>query len=408
VINKKTEKPNKLLLVGASLAQVGGIKIAQKLGFIVVAIDGDPYAPGLKLADIGIVSDVKDYEKAIEIAKKYQVTAATTIASEICLPTVAAINQVCGLPGLLKKEASLATDKGAMRIKYQKNQVPNPRFFILKNEDDLIEAAKQVGYLSVIKPVDSSGSRGVTLIHNFDELKKGYHVARTFSRSGEVILEEFMDGLEVSVEAFVIQGKIHILTLSDKLRTKPPYLLDTCVMFPSAYPEDLQEKIKKVACSAIRSLDLDNCPIHMELLLTKEGPKIVELGARGPGFKVYTDIIPHVTGVDPVEVQLRLLCGELPEIKVYDQLKGACIRFWEGKNGIVQSISGVEEAKQLPGVTDLDLYVTVGDHVQELKSGADRIGHLISYGETRDDAVHIAERVFDMININIKQYKDEE
>ena len=267
-----------LLMVGASLAQVGGIRIAKDLGFKVIAIDGDSNAPGLKAADVGIVLDVRDREGAIRIAKEYCVHAATSIASEICLPTVAAVNQACRFPGLLEKQSSLVTNKGAMRQKYLEHSVPSPRFFIIKEEGQLSYASDFTGFPAVVKPVDGSGSKGVSLVNNFDELKTSYLVARSFSWVEEVILEEFMEGPEISVEAFVIDGKIYILTLSDKLRTQPPHLLDTCVMFPSAYPKHIQGNIKEVAYKAIRALGLDNCPIHMELILTHNGPKMT-LGA---------------------------------------------------------------------------------------------------------------------------------
>jgi biotin carboxylase len=390
-----------LLLIGAGNAQIEGINTAKNLGFKVIAIDGDPNAPGLKKADVGIVSDVRDYKNAVKIAKKYNITATTTISSEVCLPTVAAINEICGLPGILPEKTSLVTNKGEMRIKYKKYNVPSPQFYVINDRSELKEAAQQINYPSVIKPVDSSGSKGVALVQCFSQLENAYSSARSFSNLGKVILEEFMDGEEVSVEAFVVNGNINILTLSDKLRTSPPYLLDTCVIFPSKYPENLQNEIKSVACSAIRALELDNCPIHVELLLTDGGPKIVELAARGAGFQVYTHMIPHVTGVSPVEVQLRLLRGEEPEIKVHNPLKGACIRFWEGKNGFVKSISGEDTAKKLQGVMDLQIYASVGSKVNNLKSGVDRLGHLITYGDTSDEAVQIADHVFNIVNIVI-------
>jgi biotin carboxylase len=391
-----------ILIIGAGDAQLGGIRKAREMGCRVIAVDGNPSAPGLAEADLGKALDIMDFTKIIELAREQHIDAAMAIASEICLPTVARVNDALGLKGMTLNQAVLMTDKGAMRYAYGKAGVPGPKYAIFSQAGELLDASVKTGFPAVLKPVDSAGSRGVSYVACAEELNIAFSKARNYSRCGRFILEEFMPGIEVSVEAFVCNGKISILTLSDKHRTEPPYLLDTAVMFPSSHTREMQEEIKAVAIKAIKALGIDNCPIHMEQMVTPDGPKVVEMAARGPGFKVFTEIIPFVTGVDVLGAQIQLPFAKNITLHPVLPLKGACIRFFAGKNGIVKKISGTEKARKLPGVHDLQIYVKPGDKASELTSGPDRLGHVITFADTRSQACELADRIFAMIEIEIE------
>ncbi len=389
-----------ILFIGAGPAQTTGIQIAKSLGHRVLAIDGDPTAPGLKVADLCEVIDIKDLSKLVTFAKKCKIDGALTIASDICLRAVGAINDSMGLPGLTKEQVVLATHKGLMREKFVAAGIPGPKFFIIQNEKQLLIAADEVGFPAVIKPVDNAGSRGVKFIQSYQELKKEYPETVKSSFSGEVILESFMPGAEVSVEAFIAQGNVHILTLSDKERTEPPFLLDTAVKFPSELSPDIRSKTVDTAINAIKALKLDDCPIHMELIITSEGPKVVEMAARGPGFKVYTDIIPHVTGVNCVSAQIDRLFNKEIDITPKEPLRGACILFFGSeKDGQIKKIQNLGQYEKWENVYELKIYVKPGDRVRKLASGSDRIGHIITLADTRDEALKIAKDIKKNINI---------
>jgi biotin carboxylase len=199
-----------------------------------------------------------------------------------------------------------------------------------------------------------------------------------------------MHGVEMSVEAFVAGGKFWPLALSDKIRTQPPYLLDTTVLFPSEQPQAIQDEALRIVARAAAVLGIDNAPIHAEVMVTPKGPMMVELAARGPGFKVFTEMIPWVTGIDTVRELIRLSVGETPNFSNPLQ-RGAVLRFPEVAPGRVRHISGVESARSIPSITDLEVYCREGDIVRPLTSGADRVGHIIAMAETRA-AAHAAVR----------------
>ena len=391
----------KVLIVGAGPAQYKGIVKAKEMGLYTIVADVNPDAPGMAIADVPLAIDVKDSSALIQVARKYMIDGVFSVSSEVSVRTVAAISEELKLPGINRKTASIATDKGLMREKFLEYDVPSPQFIIVYSLNETIEAIKWIGFPVVIKPADNAGSRGVSLVLNEDEIKDAFESSKNYSRQGKILVESFMDGVEVSVEAFVYKNDIKILTLSDKIRTPQPYLLDTTVIFPSNYPEETLKKICNVAINAIKAVGIDNGPVHMELMMTSEGPKMVELAARGPGFKVFTEIIPYVTGVDVVEGVIKLALGEEPDLNTTTN-RGAVLKFIGAKPGRIKEIKGLNTIKNIKGIYDFEIYLNINDEVRPLTCGDDRIGHIIAFSDTRDNALKIIEMVEKVLRIEVE------
>lgn len=394
-------KQGKVLIIGAGPAQYKGAAKAKQMGLFTIVTDRNPKAPGLAIADVPLVLDVKDYENSIKIAKQYQIDGVFSIASEVSVRTVAAVAEELNLPGLSRQVARIVTDKALMREKYKENDVPSPRFRVAYSLGEAFEAIKELSLPVVIKPADNAGSRGVTKADKETEIQEGFERAKEFSEQGKVLIESFMEGVEVSVEAFVYRGLIKILALSDKIRTPPPHLLDTTVIFPSNYPKDVQDEICEVARKAIKSVNINDGPVHIEIMMTPEGPKMVELAARGPGFKVFTDIIPYVTGVDVVEAVIKLALAEEPDLEIKAS-RGAVLKFIQASPGRIRKIEGKEKVGEISGVYDFALYLGAGDEIKPLTCGDDRVGHIISFADSRDKAIATIERAERLLKIEVE------
>jgi biotin carboxylase len=377
------------MIVGAGPFQVPGIRRAQELGYRVVANDGNPDAPGLKMADHGYHLDLKDLEGCVRIARQHAVAGVLTVAADAAIPTVAAVSAALHLPGVSLVAAQVAVDKSRMRECFDRFNVPSARWRECASLVEVEEAACKLGWPVVVKPPDNAGSRGVSLAERLEDVAPAYHRALGHSRSGTVMVEEFMPGVEISCEAFVHRGEVYVLSLSDKIRTRPPYLLDTTVLFPSDQPRNIQERACEVARMAIRATGIDAATVHMELMVTDSDVKVVEVAARGAGFRVFTDMVPWVTGVDTLEQLINLSVGKEPNFTV-TQNRAAVLRFPEVESGVVTSVSGVESARQLSGIFDLEIYVKPGDIVRPLTSGSDRVGHIITMAETRAGALAVS------------------
>ncbi|HYR59261.1 MAG TPA: ATP-grasp domain-containing protein [Chthoniobacteraceae bacterium] len=376
----------KVLIIGAGAVQVAGIRRAREMGFHVIAADDNPDAPGLALADQADVGHVKDVAHITALAKAAGVEGIFSIAVESAVKTIAAVCHALGLPGLTPEAAENATNKQRMREAWEWSGIASPASVPCSSVNDTHAAADRLGFPVVVKPADSAGSRGVSFVASKAELPAAHAQALAHSAAGTVLVEEFMHGVEMSVEAFVAGGRFFSLALSDKIRTEPPYLLDTTVLFPSEQPVAIQDEALRMVEKAAEVLGIDSAPIHAEVMVTPNGPMMVELAARGPGFKVFTEMIPWVTGIDVVRELIRLSVGETPDF-AHPLRRGAVLRFPEAPPGRVRRISGVDDARNVPGVTDLEVYCREGDVVRPLTSGADRVGHIIAMAETRAEAL---------------------
>lgn len=376
----------KLMIIGAGPAQVAGIRRARELGFHVIAMDDNPQAPGLAAADQTDVGHVKDIAYMAALAKAEGVEGIFSVSVESALKTIAAVCQMLRLPGLTPAAAENATNKQRMREAWAVAGIPSPGSAACYSAEQCFAAAGAFGFPVVVKPADSAGSRGVSVANAPSELAAAFQLARAHGTIGTVLVEEFMDGVEMSVEAFISGSRFVPLTLSDKIRSQPPYLLDTTVLFPSEQPDPIQSEAVRIVAEAARVLGIDSAPIHAEVMVTPNGPMMVELAARGPGFKVFTEMIPWVTGIDVVEQLIRLSVGEAPHF-AEPLRRGSVLRFPEIAPGRVTRIAGEEEARQVPGITDLEVYCKVGEIVRPLTCGADRAGHIISMAATRAEAL---------------------
>ena len=266
-------------------------------------------------------------------------------------------------------------------------------------------AIRKFGLPVVIKPIDGSGSRGVMLVHQKDELQVAMEHALSSSRSGSGLIETYIEGPEIAVDGFVINGRVNIIMISDKLRTNGSHLLDTEVIFPAILIDEQAQQIKRIVQKVVLKFGLDNCPIHIELIKSDNGPIIVEVAARGAGFFVFTDILPYVSGVNTVSTQLQLALGMDLYGVVNTCNNSAIVSFIHVNPGTIQSITGLKEISYISGVKEVSLYVGVGDTVRELQSGSDRIGHILVYTGSREQSMKVLEKVKNILKIQTVKEK---
>jgi len=389
-----------VIIVGAGTFQLPAIIEAKKNGFFVVVLDGDPNAPGFAYADKSYTEDIKDPATCLEAVKDEKPVAVFALATEVAVITVATLAKAFGLKGVSMEAALNCTNKRRMRECFLKDNLPSPKFFAISDKQNLHSTAQSIGYPLVIKPSDNAGSRGVSIVESTSELDNAYEHAMSFSRNNEILIEEYMRGEEISVEAFVQDGEVTILSLSDKIRTPPPYPLDIRVVFPSNKIEPIQEEAKQIAEQAIKSCELDNAVVHIEMMVTADGPKLVEMAARGAGFHVFSKMLAWVCGINTIELLMHISLGRKVFIEHLEQ-RGAVLSFPFAKTGVVKQINGLDAIRLLKGVRDTEVYVKPGDTVNMLRSGSDRVGHIITYANDRATAIRIADDAEKLLTIEV-------
>ncbi|WP_308768293.1 ATP-grasp domain-containing protein [uncultured Anaerococcus sp.] len=397
----------KLMILGASVLQIPAIVEAKKLGLYVIAVDMNPNAEGFSYADKKIVVSTIDTEKVLEEARKNKIDGIITIASDRPMTTVAKVAKELDLIGIDEKTAINATNKSKMRDALKAYGVPIPMYFSVENFDQYIKAIEKLRnkkYKCIVKPADNSGSRGIRLVENYDidQLKKIYDYCKKNSNSGKLVVEEYMQGSEVSVETISKDGTCNVIQITDKLTTGAPYFVEMGHNQPSSLDKDVLEKIKKVAIDANKAIGIKNGPSHTEIKVTKDGPKIVELGARLGGDNITTHLVPYSTGVNMVEACINIALGQEVDIRKKFQ-KASATKYKKCDVGKIRKITGVDEAKKIQGVKDVKIVHGVGEESRQIKSSNDRVAYVISQDENTSKATLSCEKALEKIKIEVEK-----
>jgi biotin carboxylase len=393
----------KLMILGASILQLPAIIKAKEMGLFVIAVDMDKNAVGFKEADMCLEISTIDIPQVIKAAKEYRIDGIMTLASDMPIRTVAAVAKELNLVGVSEETALKATNKALMRECLKLHNVPVPIFFRSRDYDDYLNAAKQIQGKFIVKPADNSGSRGVFLVDDIkskEMVKYAFEYSKNYSRSGEIVVEEYMEGPEVSVETLSVGGSVHIIAITDKLTTGAPRFVEMGHSQPSRLSDDTIRQIEIVANAAVKAIGIMNGPSHTEIIITNEGPKIVELGARLGGDNITTHLVPLSTGVNMIECCIKIALGIIPNFEC-KFAKASAIRYFETEEGIIQSITGIEATKMIDEVREISFVHNVGEKIGKIQSSIDRVGFVIAQSSTVDEAIRACEMAKKMITIKV-------
>lgn len=390
----------KLMIVGASVLQLPAILKAKEMGLHVAVVDFNPQAIGIPYADEYYNASTMDENAVLAAAESYKPDGIMTLATDMPMRGVAKTSDKLHLHSINYETAVKATDKYDMIKAFKEHNVPSPWFFVVDNLEELKAQEASVTFPCIIKPTDNAGSHGVAKVYSFQELIDNYEYAHSCSRHGKVIVEEYLDGPEVSVEVMVVNGEVNILQITDKITTGAPHFVEMGHTQPSHLPSDTQYQIREVAEAACKSVGLDKGPAHVEMKVTSRGPVMIELGARMGGDNITTHLVPLSTGIDMVGSTIRVALGEAPDITPTLHC-GSAIRYFEVSFGTIRAIKGVEEAKKIPGVKQITFTKEVGEESTPIQCSNDRIGFVIAQGETAEDAIAACEKALEHIRIEI-------
>lgn len=387
---------SRLLIIGASVLQLPAIKRAKELGHYVAVADYNPNAVGIKYADEYFNASTIDIDAICQVAEKFKPEGIMTLATDMPMRSIAVATQRLGLPGISLETAIKATDKGEMIKAFKAHNVPSPWYYIVGDKLEL--GGLDITYPCIIKPTDNAGSRGVCLVNTRAELEEAFEYSQKESRGGKVIVEEYMVGPEVSVEVMVVDEEPRVLAVTDKLTTGAPHFVEMGHCQQSQLPSDVISEIKEVAKQAVKSIGINCGPAHVEMMVTPEGPKMIELGARMGGDCITTHLVPLSTGIDMIKATIDVCLGLRPDIEPkWD--KGSAIRFFDVAPGKITAIDGVDEARKIEGVQEITFTKEIGDEVTEIHSSLDRVGYVICQSEDAKDAIVLCQNAANVVKI---------
>lgn len=307
----------KLAILGASYLQKPLIEKAKEMGIEThcFAWDND-LAVCKNISDFFYPISVLEKEQLLVKCKEIGIDGITTIATDICVPTIAFIAENLNLISNTYKSSIIATNKAKMRLAFEDANVNSPKSICLENTKLINEL--NLSFPLIVKPTDRSGSRGVSKVYNEIELKNAIDRGLEESLENKVVIEEFIEGVEVSVESISWQGNHHILVITDKVTTGEPYFVELAHHQPSALSNEIQEKIKSETLKALNALEVKFGASHSEFKITNEGKVYaIEVGARMGGDFIGSDLVYLSTGYDFVKGVIDVSLGQfsLPIIK---------------------------------------------------------------------------------------------
>ncbi|MGL4369372.1 MAG: alpha-hydroxy-acid oxidizing protein, partial [Spirochaetota bacterium] len=378
-----------VMIIGAGLLQVPVILAARKLGHQVIATDYNPDAIGLRYCDIPIIMSTRDIEGSVRVARAqneltpiHGVLTAGTDASM----TVAAVANALNLPGIKFENAEAATNKIKMRTRFREHGVPSPGFRSVWSLNEAKDACRDLGFPAVMKPADNMGARGVMRIDDRSMISDAFKNAKAGSPSGELIVEQFMEGPELSIDAVIFNGEITFTGIADRIIEDPPYFIEKGHTMPSQLPKETLDEARRVMSMGIRALGIDHGFAKGDIKVTPDGVKIGELAARLSGGFMSSHTFPLSCGVDLMKAAVEIALGQEPSNLEPLFNRVSIERAIITEPGIVRKISGLDEARNVPGIEEIFIDVKPGDRVKKPKSNVEKAGHIIAVGDTLAEA----------------------
>jgi len=401
------DKMKSIIIVGAGIMQIPAIKTAKKMGLKVIATDMNPLAEGFQYADVPVVLNTKDVEGhikfVIENHKKYNVAGAFS-GADVAI-TVAGITNALNLPGISVDVAIRSNNKSLMKKRWLEDGIPTPFAKEINNKEEAIEALDELnGFPVMIKPVDSAASRGCKKIENMNELDEAISEAKEKSSTKTALVEEFVVGDEQSVETIVYDGIHYHCGIADRHFGFDPYSIEIGHTNPTKLSNHTQNEIYGVVDRAAKSLGIKFGPAKADMILTENGPKILEMPARLSGGFHSQYTTPLSTGMNPIRAVLNLAIGnQIPIDDVTPKLNkvSICKAIFPNPGRIVK-ISGIEKAKRIKGVAQIIMVAKEGDVITEYKNCAQRICYIITVGDTHEEANKIFESASRTISVETK------
>lgn len=369
-----------ILLLGGSAQQVIAIEKARELGYRTVLCDYLPNNPGRLVADSFYQVSTTDYGAVLDVARSEHVSGILAYASDPAAPTAAYVAECLGLPGNPLKSVEVLSEKHLFREHLRKSGLPCPKSVSFDSGcsfDELACALRGFIWPIVVKPTDSSGSKGVTVVEDMDGIDAAASAARSYSRNGLLIAEEFIRRSYPNViggDIFVVDGEVRFWGLMDCLR-------DDCMggmvpvgeMLPTALPAELLERVRDVLSRLVSSLGIVSGEMNVEVIVGEDGePYVLELGARAGGNMIPVQL-SDASGIDLVAASVRCAMGEDPG-EVSFAGDGPAVAHLVLHSREAGDFDCVEYGALAPHLYREVLYSEPGDKVASFENAGDAVG----------------------------------
>ncbi len=365
-----------ILILGAGKWQCPIIKLAKKLNLYVIAIDNNPNAPGFDYADLSIKEQITDKNKILNLIRNYKINAVVTDQTEVSLKATNEIAAALNLKHLKLSTIEKTNNKFLTRNSLIYSNLNQPSFKLIKSQKQLYSFSSKIGYPLVIKPINKSSSEGVFICRNKFELRKKHFELKKYLYRDNLLIENFIEGKEYSVESFTVNNLTKILAISEKVKSVKNIPVATRLDFNFPINKFLRNKIVFYVKKMIHKLGISNGPTHTEIIVFNGKISLVETTMRGGGFGISSHIIKLTSGFDQ---NLAIINQSLGNEVKFNKLirKPTSLCFFYYKEGYIRGIYGLDKIKKIKNLEKIELFYSKGDYYKGLVSDRGRLGYFI-------------------------------
>lgn len=384
-----------ILVFGVGELQQSIISRAQKMNLYVVGIDPCEDAYCKEDCDAFEVVGGQDFIGTIEVAKKYNVSAIVTAATDKPLVMMARVAKEFSLPFYSVETAEWSTDKFQMKQRFLEGGVPCARGRLIHNSEE----AQDLYFPLICKPRDNSGSRGVKLCRDLTEFDSCIKEALEVSKLDTVLVEEFIEGREFSIESLHYDGKSEVIQFTEKKTTEFPYNVELGHKQPANLTDDQRNQICDIISKIASCMHFKNCPSHTELKINERGIFVIETSPRLGGDYITSSLTPLSTGINLEDQLLNIALGEPVDTTTGRVDKASAVCFFSLPEGEVTAIDPkINDVSTWPNIYSFQLKLKIGDKVKRITSSLNRYGQFIVTGDSREEVEELVENYQESIN----------
>ncbi|WCL48285.1 alpha-hydroxy-acid oxidizing protein [Leptospira sp. GIMC2001] len=395
-----------ILIIGGGLLQVPIIQTAKTMQLKVVVADMNPDSIGFRIADDQIIMSTKDVEGMVREAKRYAkdkpIHGVITAGTDASM-TVAAVANSLDLPGIRFVDAEACSNKVKMRKRLREHNVPIPNFAPVWNIQDARDALEYLKFPLVIKPADNMGARGVIKIENREEMQAAFKHAKKFCPTGELILEEYMTGAEVSVDALSYNNNYRMTGIADRIIEREPFFIEMGHNMPSNLSKQTLDEVERVMIAGMKALGINLGAGKGDIKITPDGVKVGEIAARLSGGFMSAFTYPLSTGVNLNRAAILIAMGEEPDNLDPVLNRVSIERSLLARPGKLLAIHGLDVAKRIDGVNEIFIQSQIGEIIKDPTNNIEKTGHVIITADHLIDAESIFKKVQETIRFEVDE-----
>lgn len=395
-----------VLILGAGLMQKPSIEAAGELGYKTLVVDANKNAVCVPFADVFVQIDLKDREKIADLAMSYgdKLKAVFTAGTDFSA-SVSYVAQKCGLISHSFEAAMNASNKVLMRKCFKEKGVPSPDFVeVTESEIERLSSDESVLFPKVVKPVDNMGARGCRLVRNKSEFEPALRDAVAFSRTGKAIVEDYMKGMEFSIDALVHEGNVTITGFADRHIFFDPYFIEMGHTMPSSVSEAVKKNVVDVFVKGVKALGLTEGVAKGDVKYTEKGAMIGEIAGRLSGGYMSGWTYPYASGVNLTMEAMKIALGlgkTLPSEIECNAVSHE--RAFISIPGVVSVIYGEDKAVASPFVKNVFFRVKEGSRVDFPRNNVEKCGNVISRCADRSLSLKGAEMAVSEIVLRLEK-----